>query len=113
MRIKQFLIICSIIIFSAFAVISGEEATAGDIRLRAPSSDACIDYNDVCYVDNNMDTRQRSKVIEKAYIKGAIFVGHSERFDWQIWQDAMDQESFNYKEVLDAKTSNYPWSFIK
>ncbi len=54
-----------------------------------------------------------SRVIEKAYLKGAIFVGHNDKFTWQPWEDAMNGEKFDYKEVLEAKTSNYPWSFLK
>jgi len=56
--------------------------------------------------------RRFSKVIYSAYKKGAKFDGHSEHFNWDIWQKAMEEEDIDYKFYLDAETESFPWSFI-
>jgi len=56
--------------------------------------------------------RRFSSVIYRAYKKGARFDGYRERFSWNIWEEAMKEERINYRFYLEAKTDNYPWSFI-
>jgi len=56
--------------------------------------------------------RNFSKVIYRAHRKGAKFDSHAEHFNWDIWKQAMEEEKVDYRFYLDAKTANYPWSFI-
>lgn len=53
-----------------------------------------------------------NKVIENAYRKGALFCGDYERFRWQPWKKAIEEENVDYQKILKAKTSNFAWSFI-
>lgn len=57
--------------------------------------------------------RSFHKVILNAYTKGDIFSGHKENFKYNIWEEAMKEEQFDYRRLLEAKTENFPWSFIK
>ncbi|MFH1503922.1 MAG: TIGR03960 family B12-binding radical SAM protein [Candidatus Omnitrophota bacterium] len=56
--------------------------------------------------------RKFSAVIYRAFIKGAKFDAHAEHFCWDTWKQAMEEEGIDYRFYLDAKTDNYPWSFI-
>jgi radical SAM superfamily enzyme YgiQ (UPF0313 family) len=56
--------------------------------------------------------RNFAPILYRAYLGGAIYQSDSENFSWQIWQEAMRQENFDYHFYLEAKTENFPWSFI-
>lgn len=57
--------------------------------------------------------REFSKVIYRAYSKGAAFDGYRERFSWPIWLEAMEEEGIDYRSHLEVGTGSFPWSFIK
>lgn len=57
--------------------------------------------------------RKFSSVIYRAYTKGAKFDGYRENFSWNIWEDSMKEEGIDYRFYLDARTDNFPWSFIE
>jgi radical SAM family uncharacterized protein len=57
--------------------------------------------------------RDLSRVIYRAYLKGARFEGYRESFSWEIWQDCFEEENIDYHFYLEKNTKNSPWSFIK
>ncbi|MFA7676948.1 MAG: hypothetical protein WCY34_02130, partial [Candidatus Omnitrophota bacterium] len=57
--------------------------------------------------------RSFSKVIYNAYMKGARFDGHSEKFSWNIWQESLDCAGVKLDDTLDCRGTEFPWSFIK
>jgi len=56
--------------------------------------------------------REFSRVIYRAFLNGACFDGYREKFSWEIWQTAMEQEGVDYRLYLDKFQDNLPWSFI-
>lgn len=52
-------------------------------------------------------------VIYRAFLKGARYDGYGESFSWKIWEEAMKEEGVDYRFYLEAKTENFPWSFIQ
>ncbi len=54
-----------------------------------------------------------SKVIYRAFLKGASYQGSYEKFSWGIWQKSMEEEGLDYRSYLEARTDNLPWSFIR
>jgi len=57
--------------------------------------------------------REFSKVIYRAYSKGAAFDGYTERFSWPIWLKSMEEEGVDYQSLLEVGSTSFPWSFIK
>ncbi len=57
--------------------------------------------------------REFSKVIYRAFLKGAYDESLRENFSWNIWQKAMEEEGIDYHTYLKAEATNFPWSFIK
>lgn len=57
--------------------------------------------------------RKFSAIIYKAFLKGSRFDGHQEKFSWNIWEEAMQEEKFDYRFYLNASTANFPWSHIE
>ncbi|HIE35652.1 MAG TPA: TIGR03960 family B12-binding radical SAM protein [Candidatus Omnitrophica bacterium] len=56
--------------------------------------------------------RRISKVIYRAYLKGARLDGYREGFCWKIWEDSFKEEEIDYHFYLSKNTKNFPWSFI-
>lgn len=56
--------------------------------------------------------RRFSSVIYRAYLKGARSDGENGKFRWDVWEEAMKEEKIDYRFYLEAKTENFPWSFI-
>lgn len=57
--------------------------------------------------------RSFSKVIYRAYSKGACFDAYREKFSWPIWQESMEQEGIDFNSYPNRQGKNFPWSFIK
>ncbi len=57
--------------------------------------------------------RKFSKVLYRAYKNGAKFDAYNERFSWDIWKSALEEEKIDYKSYLYGDNQNYPWSFIE
>ena len=56
--------------------------------------------------------RRFSRIIYKAFTKGSRFDGHQDRFQWDIWEEAMKEENIDYDFYLKIHTENLPWNFI-
>ncbi|MDP2924587.1 MAG: TIGR03960 family B12-binding radical SAM protein [Candidatus Omnitrophota bacterium] len=52
-------------------------------------------------------------VIYRVFLKEFEPSGYSENFSWDIWEQAMKDEGIDYRFYLEAKTENFPWSFIE
>lgn len=57
--------------------------------------------------------REFSKVIHRIFLKGLPASGLNNDFHWNVWEEAMKEESIDYHRYLCAKTENFPWSFIE
>ncbi|MBU0694371.1 MAG: TIGR03960 family B12-binding radical SAM protein [Candidatus Omnitrophica bacterium] len=56
--------------------------------------------------------RRLSSVIYRVYSKEAELGEYGENFSWDIWDEAFKEEGIDYRFYLEAKTENFPWSFI-
>ena len=58
--------------------------------------------------------KRLSRVIERAYELGAKFDSWSEKFDWEAWQRAFDDEGIDMREFTGAwdTDADLPWDFI-
>lgn len=57
--------------------------------------------------------RSLGKIIYKAYLRGALFMGDNQYFSWDIWENIMQEQNFDYRQFLEVNTDNFPWSFIE
>ncbi len=56
--------------------------------------------------------RRLSRVIYRAFLKGAKFDSYTEHFNWRLWEEAFREEELDYRWYLSSFVNNFSWSHI-
>ncbi|MBU1121232.1 MAG: radical SAM protein [Candidatus Omnitrophica bacterium] len=62
----------------------------------------------ICRADSKF-----SSVIHRVFTKETSFSNYDDDSFLNLWYESMEEEGIDYRFYLDAKTNNFPWSFIQ